>query len=181
MTKVSHRQKAGRGHGEEARTIGFCSISVPVKPQICLKLANIIRLPRWHSGKESGCQCRRHKRRRFHPCVAKIPWRKNGNPFQFSCLENPMDRGSWWATVHGVARSQTRLSNRAHTHKFPHRALINFTLVLKSCWVARMMMSKGWNTSKLLYSYKNGKTQCFRQNAKNRLLLVKWSCLNRWN
>ena len=29
----------------------------------------------------------------------------NGNPFQFSCLENPMDRGTWWAVVHGVARS----------------------------------------------------------------------------
>ena len=35
----------------------------------------------------------------------------NGNPLQYSCLENPMDRGAWWATVHGVAKSQTRLSN----------------------------------------------------------------------
>ena len=33
----------------------------------------------------------------------------NGNPFQYSCLENPMDRGAWWATVHGVAKTQTRL------------------------------------------------------------------------
>ena len=32
-----------------------------------------------------------------------------GNPLQYSCLENPMDRGAWQATVHGVARSQTRL------------------------------------------------------------------------
>ena len=31
----------------------------------------------------------------------------NGNPRQYSCLENPMDRGAWWATVHGVAKSQT--------------------------------------------------------------------------
>ena len=31
------------------------------------------------------------------------------NPLQFSCLENPMDREAWWATVHGVAKSQTRL------------------------------------------------------------------------
>ena len=31
----------------------------------------------------------------------------NGNPFQCSCLENPMDGGAWWATVHGVAKSQT--------------------------------------------------------------------------
>ena len=33
----------------------------------------------------------------------------NGNPLQYSCLENPMDRGAWWATVHGVAKSRTRL------------------------------------------------------------------------
>ena len=35
----------------------------------------------------------------------------NGKPFQYSCLENPMDGAAWWATVHGVAKSHTRLSN----------------------------------------------------------------------
>ena len=35
----------------------------------------------------------------------------NGNPLQYSCLENPMDRGAWWATVHGVTKSLTRLSS----------------------------------------------------------------------
>ena len=35
----------------------------------------------------------------------------NGNPLQYSCLGNPMDRGAWWATVRGVTKSQTRLSN----------------------------------------------------------------------
>ena len=35
----------------------------------------------------------------------------NGNPLQYSCLENPMDRGAWWATVRGVAKSGTRLSD----------------------------------------------------------------------
>ena len=35
----------------------------------------------------------------------------NGNPPQYSCLENPMDRGAWWATVHGVTKSRTRLSD----------------------------------------------------------------------
>ena len=35
----------------------------------------------------------------------------NGNPLQYSCLENPMDGGAWWAAVHGVARSQTRPSD----------------------------------------------------------------------
>ena len=36
----------------------------------------------------------------------------NGNPLQYSCLENPTDRGAWWATVHGVTKSQTRLSTQ---------------------------------------------------------------------
>ena len=35
----------------------------------------------------------------------------NGNLLQYSCLENPMDRRAWWATVHGIAKSQTRLRN----------------------------------------------------------------------
>ena len=39
------------------------------------------------------------------------PGEENGNPIQYSCLDNPMDPGVLWATVHGVAKSQTRLSN----------------------------------------------------------------------
>ena len=37
----------------------------------------------------------------------------NGSPLQYSCLENPMDGGAWWAAVHGVAKSQTRLNNNS--------------------------------------------------------------------
>ena len=40
----------------------------------------------------------------------------NGNPLQYSYLENPMDRGAWWATVHGGLKSQTQLSDCAYTH-----------------------------------------------------------------
>ena len=39
----------------------------------------------------------------------EAPGGGHGNPLQYSCLENPMDRGAWWATVHGVTESQTRL------------------------------------------------------------------------
>ena len=42
----------------------------------------------------------------------------NGNPLQYFCLENPMDTGAWWATVHGVAKSWTRLKQLStHAHK----------------------------------------------------------------
>ena len=44
---------------------------------------------------------------RFDPWVEKSLWRRAGSPLQYSCLENPMDRGAWQATVHGVAKSQT--------------------------------------------------------------------------
>ena len=43
----------------------------------------------------------------------------NGTPLQYSCLENPMDGGAWWATVHGVAKSRTRLSYFTFTFHFP--------------------------------------------------------------
>ena len=39
----------------------------------------------------------------------------DGTPLQYSCLENPMGGGAWWAAVQGVAKSRTRLSNKAHT------------------------------------------------------------------
>ena len=43
--------------------------------------------------------------------VGKIPGVGYGNPLQYSCLENSMDRGAWWATVHGVPKSWTQLSD----------------------------------------------------------------------
>ena len=41
------------------------------------------------------------------PESGRSPGEEHGNPLQYSCLENPMDRAAWWATVHGVAKSQT--------------------------------------------------------------------------
>ena len=45
------------------------------------------------------------------PGLGRSPGEENGNPLQYSCLENPMDRGALWAIVHRVAKSQTRLSD----------------------------------------------------------------------
>ena len=60
-----------------------------------------VRLPWWLSGRESACQLRR---RGFDPWVEKIPGEGNGSPLQYSCLGNPVDRGSWQATVCGVTK-----------------------------------------------------------------------------
>ena len=45
------------------------------------------------------------------PGSGRSPGDRNGIPLQYSCLENPMDRGNWWATVHGIAKNWTQLSN----------------------------------------------------------------------
>ena len=61
--------------------------------------------PSGTNGKEHTCQCRRYKRCRS----GRSPRGGNGSPLQYSCLENPMDRGAWQAVVHGVAWSWTWL------------------------------------------------------------------------
>ena len=99
------------------------------------------------SGKEFTYQCRRSKRHGFDPWVEKIPCSRKrpdgkvsgcndgdrrlipgseispgedhspGESLQYSCLENSKNRGSWWATVHGVAKSQTQMNNE-YLHLF---------------------------------------------------------------
>ena len=51
----------------------------------------------------------------YIPGSGRSPGKGNGNPLQYSCLENSTDREAWWATVHGVAKSQTRLSDFIHS------------------------------------------------------------------
>ena len=49
------------------------------------------------------------------PGSERFPGEGNGNPLQYSCLENPMDRGAWWATVHGVAK-ESDTTEKLHFH-----------------------------------------------------------------
>ena len=65
-------------------------------------------LPGSSDGKESACNARDLG---LIPGSGRSPREGNGNPLQCSCLENPMDRRAWQATVHGVTRSWTQLSN----------------------------------------------------------------------
>ena len=83
-------------------------------PQRIIKIAEVIQLraPRWHSGKESIGDAED---------MSSIPGSGicsgvgNGNTLHYTCLENSVDRVAWWATIHGVAKSQTYLSERACT------------------------------------------------------------------
>ena len=59
------------------------------------------------------------------PGSGRSPGEGNGNPLQYSCLENPMDGGAWLATVHGVTKSQTRLSNFTSLHTVKDFGIVN--------------------------------------------------------
>jgi len=60
-------------------------------------------------GKEPACQCRRPRDAGLILGSRRSPGGEHGSSLQYSCLENPMDRGAWWATVHGVTKSRTLL------------------------------------------------------------------------
>ena len=62
-------------------------------------------------GKESPCNARDTGDAGSIPESGRSPEGGYGNPLQYSCLGNPKDRGAWWATVYGVAKNQTRLSD----------------------------------------------------------------------
>ena len=63
------------------------------------------------------------------PGLGRSPAEGNGNALQYSCLENSIDGGAWWATVHWVAKSRTQLSNLTFTYYWNKR----YTIILKWC------------------------------------------------
>ena len=68
------------------------------------KESDVLGFPGGSDGKESACNAGDLG---SIPGLGRSPGEGNGNPLQYPCLENPMDRGAWWATVHGVAKSDT--------------------------------------------------------------------------
>ena len=66
----------------------------------------VMGLPSGSDGKESACNAGDTV---LIPGLGRSPGEGNGNPLQYSCLENSMDRGAWQAVVHGVEKNQTRL------------------------------------------------------------------------
>ena len=71
--------------------------------------------PGGSEGKASACNARDPG---SIPWSGRSPGEGNGNPLHYSCLENPMDGGAWWATVHGVAKFWTQLSDFTLTFHF---------------------------------------------------------------
>ena len=97
------------------------------------------------------------------PGLGRFPREGNGNQLQYSCLESPMDRGAWWATVCGIAKSQTGLSP-AHSntvlsmrsHSSNDAVLLNPALRLTSvflCSIIRILTSLNRLSSCLRYNF----------------------------
>ena len=73
------------------------------------------------------------------PGLERCPGGGNGNPLQYSCLENPMDRGALWATVHSTAKSRTRLKRvSVHTHTGTEHRAIFMNAFHASCICAQL-------------------------------------------
>ena len=75
-----------------------------------------IGLPKWVIGKESTCNAGDTRDVGSIAGLRRSPGEGNGNPLQYSCLENSMDREDWQATVHEIKKSQTQLSTNACKH-----------------------------------------------------------------
>ena len=95
-------------HGSEV----ICDFTVDSK-----FLKKIQGLPMCFSGKEYDWQCRRPKRCGFVPQSGRSPGEGNGNPLQYSCLKNSMDKVAWQATVLGVAKSRLLFEHTQHTQR----------------------------------------------------------------
>ena len=106
-------------------------------------------LPRWLYGKEPTCQCRRLGRH------GRAPGGGHGDPLQYSCLENPADRGAWRAMVHRVAKNRTWLK-RLSTHTFSSDQF-SHSVVSDSLWPHELQHARppylspnSWSLPKLM-------------------------------
>ena len=86
--------------------------------------------PRWFSGKESACNAGDTGDTGLIPGSGRSPG-GGGTPLQYSCLGNPMDRGAWWATVHGVVKDLD-MAKLLSTHNYLIKPVLQFTSLLPS-------------------------------------------------
>ena len=93
-------------------------------------------LPWWLRCKESACNAGDPG---SIPGWGRSPGEGNGNPLQYACLENSMDGGAWWALVHGVTKSRTRL--RDFTHSLTYSYLFPCVFVDFYCFCYELLFS----------------------------------------
>ena len=111
---MSWIRSAGSGYGQwNYRTRGLAGLHSEAYPEIRESI-NQLGFPGGSDGKVSACNVGDSG---LIPGLGRSPGEGNGNPLQYFCLENPMDGGAWWATVHGVAKCRTWLSDFTSSHQ----------------------------------------------------------------
>ena len=110
------------------------SVAVSTRVHVSFELWFSQGLPWSLSGKESACNAGDSGNTGSIPESRRSPGRGNCTPLQYSCLENPKDRGSWWATVLRVIKSSTWLS--AHTHTHTHIKTHTLTIYMSNSGIA---------------------------------------------
>ena len=109
---------------------------------VCVDIHNF---PDDASGKEPACQCRRHKRPGSIPGSARSPEGWYGNPLQYSCPENAMDRAACWPTVHRVAQSQTQLKQLSVHSRVTYRDCVCVCVCVCVWWWWEEAIPSGGN------------------------------------
>ena len=104
--------------------------------------------PWWLNGKESACNAGATGDSGSIPESRRSPGGGHGNPLQYSCLENPMDRGAWQATVHRVTESDMTRSDLAH----PHECTMYVWPSKITSTELPHLLPKGWGTPPVYYS-----------------------------
>ena len=123
---------------------------------------HIYRLPRLFSGKES-ISAGDTGDMGLIPGLGRSPRGGNGIPHQYSYLTNPVERGAWWATVHGVAKSWTQLCDWAHTYMYKYILLIecvdyrywwspNVPKCMLCCWISKLSLTSSEQIHLTLWS-----------------------------
>ena len=103
--------------------------------------------------KESACSVGDAGDEGLIPGSGRSPVGGKGNPLQYSCLENPIDRGDWQSAIHRVPKSQTRLSDSTHTHTSRQPTRLERTPVAAETPAVKVVVSlRAVNLSKLLYN-----------------------------
>ena len=99
---------------------------------------------------------RKHRRHGSIPEWGRSPGVGNGNPLTYFCLENPIDRAVWWATIYRAAKSWIQLSTHTHTHTHTHTLCLSHHCYLEAhslsgftCSQLEMNFASGWTVSQV--------------------------------
>ena len=90
-------------------------------------------LPRWFSGKNPPAKAGDEGEVSSIPGLGRSPGREHGHPFQYSCLDNSMDRRVWWVTIMGFKKIWIRLSTLACMYEVISHATVNITVAIHFC------------------------------------------------